>query len=466
MIAEVDGQKAIWQPQRGSQTLFVSCPIIEALFEGTRGNGKTDALLMDFAQHVGQGFGAAWRGILFRQSYPQLVDVITKTKKWFYQIFPDARYNGSDHTWTFGDGEQLLLRSIHSIDEYWNYHGHEYPWIGWEELTNWPMGDCYEKMRSCLRSSYAGNMPRKYRATCNPWGPGHGWVKERFVDPAPARKPIVDADGQARVRIHGDIEENRILLAADPDYLKQLDSITDENLKKAWRYGAWDIAAGGIFSDVWRPSRHVVEPFEVPKSWRIDRSFDWGSSKPFAVQWWAESDGTDVKLNDGSTRSYPRGTLFLIAQWYGSNGKANEGCRMLAAEVARGILQREKNMGRIVNPGPADTSIFDSQNGSCIAADMELCGVRWERAQKGPGSRVNGWEKLRQMLAAAKPHPMEGPGLFIFSTCRDWLRTVPVLTRDESKPDDIDTDAEDHDADACRYRITRVFRRAGEVDLL
>ena len=82
-----------WQPHPGSQTLFLACPVTECLYEGTRGPGKTDALLVDFAQHVGQGFGASWRGILFRQSYPQLADVVSKSKRIFRQVFPDARFN-------------------------------------------------------------------------------------------------------------------------------------------------------------------------------------------------------------------------------------------------------------------------------------------------------------------------------------------------------------------------------------
>ena len=104
--------EATWAPQDGSQVAFLlaSC-IFEVLYEGTRGPGKTDCLLMDFLQHVGKGYGAEWRGILFRQTYPQLSDVINKTQKWFRLLFPDAKYNKATHTWTFPDGEQLLFWS-------------------------------------------------------------------------------------------------------------------------------------------------------------------------------------------------------------------------------------------------------------------------------------------------------------------------------------------------------------------
>jgi len=444
----------VWKPNPGNQALFLSCPVYEVLFDGTRGNGKTDSLIMDFAQHCGIGFGANWRGILFRQTYPQLSDVVAKSKRWFRQIFPGIKFNEADYVWTWPTGEQLFLRHMRTEDDYWNYHGHEYPWIGWEELTNWPLPGCYESMKACSRSSFPG-MPRKYRATCNPYGVGHNWVKARFVEPAPALTVIRDESGMKRVRIHGRVQENTILLSADPEYVRRLEGITDENKRKAWLDGSWDIVSGGIFDDLWQTDRHLIQPFDVPKSWRIDRSFDWGSSKPFSVGWWAESDGTDATLRDGSTRSFPRGSVFRIAEWYGWNGQPDTGCRMLAAEIARGILKHELEMGLSgrVKPGPADSSIFDTQNGVCIADDMERIGVKWIRADKSPGSRVNGWELVRKMLAASKTTPQEEAGLFVFDTCRQFVRTVPVLPRSEKNPDDVDTDAEDHIGDELRYRI-------------
>ena len=171
----------VWAPHAGSQTLFLACPIFECLFEGTRGPGKTDGLLMSFAQYVGVGFGPAWRGILFRETYKQLVDVVTKTKRWFRLFFPKARFleSHADYKWVFPDGEELLLRVGVKEDDYWDYHGHEYPWIGFEELCNWGSLAFFEMVQSCCRSSQPG-MPRMIRATTNPFGRGHALVKERY----------------------------------------------------------------------------------------------------------------------------------------------------------------------------------------------------------------------------------------------------------------------------------------------
>lgn len=459
--------KVIWQPQQGAQQLFLSCPIYEVLIEGTRGGGKTDVLLMDFAQHTGQGFGPAWRGIIFRETYKQLDDIVTKSKRWFRQIFPSAKFNESDYEWTFADGEQLLFRYMRTEDDYWNYHGHEYPFIGWEELTNWPDPKCYESMKACCRSSFPDpNLPRKFRATCNPFGAGHSWVKEYFIDQAPPCTVITNAQGKKRLYIKSRLSENKALMAADPEYIRTLESILDEAKRKAWLEGSWDILAGGIFGNLWQPSTHVVRPFEIPSSWYIDRSFDWGSSKPFSVCWWAESDGTEATMADGSTKCWPKGSVFLISEWYGWNGTPNTGCEMLAGQIAAGIKEREKLLKLNVRPGPADNAIFDTQNGNCIGDDMAAQGVKWTRSDKSPGSRVNGWEAIRQLLFNATNNPKEEPGLYIFDTCRHWLRTVPNLPRDNKKPDDVDTNAEDHAGDATRYRIAMPRKRTTSEEIM
>lgn len=467
----IKGNNVIWRPQPGSQTLFLTCPYFECLYEGTRGPGKTDALIMDFAQHTGQGFGEAWRGILFRLEYKQLDDVVAKSKKWFNRIFPGVQWlsSGSSYKWVWPTGEELLLRHMKNPDDYWDYHGHEYPWIGWEELTNWPTLECYDAMKSCCRSSEPG-LPRKYRATCNPFGVGHNVVKDRFINPAPAGIPIRDENGRTRVRLHGSIYENKILLQADPDYLKTLENDPNDNRRKAWLLGDWDIVSGGAIDDVWDRRKHILNPFDIPEQWRVDRSFDWGSSKPFSVGWWAESDGSEIEVLPGITRTFPKGTIFRIAEFYGWNEKINEGCKMSAAKVSERIKEIEAEYpllkNRTVEPGPADSSIYDADDeGVSIADKMKKAGIEWTKANKKPGSRKAGLLELRDRLEAGLSIPMEEPGLFIFNNCTQFVRTVPVLPRDKNDPDDVDTAVEDHVYDETRYRITNKTRELTEHDL-
>lgn len=484
--------EAGWCPQPGSQAAFLACPVFEALYEGTRGPGKTDTLLMDFAQHVGRGFGQDWRGILFRRTYPELKDVIAKSEKWFRLMFPQATFNRSEHFWQWPTGEVLFFRHFLRESDYWSYHGHAYPWIAWEELTTWPDLNGYKKMMSCSRSTRTG-MPRKYRATSNPYGPGHNAVKLRFSLPIPKGHivgPIIDDDVDEegnvlpeRVAIHGHLSENKILLHADPTYLSRvIAAARNDAERRAWRDGDWDIVSGGMFDDIWIMHRDtiVVEPFKIPHSWRIDRSFDWGSSAPFSVGWWAESDGTDARLADGRIISTVKGDLYRINEWYGWNGQPNEGTRMLATEISKGIIERELQWGihDRVKKGVADSSIFDDENDNCIERDMrktvridgvEYKGVPWNPADKRPGSRKQGWQLMREMFEnTGRPDglPREKPGMFIFNTCNQFLRTIPGLARDEKDPDDVDTAAEDHIADEARYRARqekRIVKTTGGV---
>ncbi len=468
--------------------MFLSCPVFECLYEGTRGPGKTDALLMDFAQHVGLGYGPAWRGILFRKEYKELADVVTKSRKWFPRIFPKARFHESlsSYKWVWPDGEELLFRTAKRLSDYENYHGHEYPWIGWEELCNWADLKLYLKMMSVCRSSHP-DVPRKYRATTNPYGPGHNVVKARFIDPAPAGHIITEIfrdkeTGQEfkreRVRIHGNIYENKILLKADPQYLANLHAITDPNLKRAWLYGDWDIVAGGAIDDVWRRDIHVIRPFTIPASWYVDRTFDWGSSHPFSVGWWAESDGTPVEFPDGRRKTYPRGTIFRIAEWYGWTGEPNEGIRLTDDAIGKGIRERENQLvlnhpGIKIRSGAADSSIFEADPGKDSIAQGINAGY-WGKqsakdkdifieADKSPGSRIRGLQALRRRLKAALAERLEEPGLFVFDTCLNWIRTCPALPRDEKNPEDVNTEAEDHPYDETRYRLLEAKRVARRV---
>ena len=169
-----------WTAQPGSQEAFLSCPVFECLLEGNRGGGKTDALLMDFAQHVGEGWGDAWRGILFRRTYPELEDVIAKSKSLFSR-WPSRRPSSTrrSHSGHGRPASGSIFRQFIKPSNYWSYHGHNYPWIAWEELTTWPSPDCYTSMFGCCRSPVVG-IPKKIRSTTNPYGVGHNWVKHRF----------------------------------------------------------------------------------------------------------------------------------------------------------------------------------------------------------------------------------------------------------------------------------------------
>jgi hypothetical protein len=142
-----------------------------------------------------------------------------------------------------------------------------------------------------------------------------------------------------------------------------------------------------------------------------------------------------------------RGDLFRVAELYGWTGKEDEGTQELATEVPQKIKVVDAKLGGRVYPGPADTAIYSVDDGHCIADRMASEGVYWTPAHKDAGSRQNGWERLKNVT---KP---EGPRLFVFDHCRQFIRTVPALPRDEVDMDDVDSWAEDHVGDETRYRL-------------
>lgn len=466
----VDGKKVAWFPQEGSQNQFMASTVIEVMLHGPRGTGKTDVLIMDFARTTEKGLGSDWRGILFRETYPQLADVVAKTKKWFPRMFPDRiKFNETKMCWEWASGEVLFLRHMRTPEDYYNYHGHAYPWQGWEELTNWYTDECYRRMFSCCRSDNP-KVPRRIRSTCNPYGAGHSWIKERWRLPDGTGKIILDArdpEGnleQPRLAVRAFWGENEILMRATPNYKEIiLSSARTRSEKQAWLNGDWDIVAGGILDESWFKSKNyaLIEPFDIPKGWRIYRAFDWGSAHPFSVGWYAVSNGEVHSL-------FIPGDTIRIYEWYGWNGQANVGCGLTSTEIALGIVEREKEWGihGRVHDGPADNSIWNKINRQSIAMDMEKPvkidgrywkGVFWEEADKSGGSRVSGADNMRAMLMNTIPKdnmPREKPGFFLFRNRNDhWVRTVPTLARSEKNPDDADTEAEDHSYDESRYML-------------
>jgi len=442
---DIQEQPAVWRVYEGSsQDHFIRCPFWEALYTGTRGPGKTDALLMSFAQHVGKGWGRHWRGVIFRRRYKELDEIKTKGIKFFYPAFPGCRFLESQSAYKFKwpSGEELLLRHLEHDDDYWSYHGHEYPYVGFDELTTWPTDYLYEAMKSCSRTSHSG-VPRMYRATTNPYGTGHPWVKRYWYDPAPGyerdgtyiRDPHT---GQIRVRFSGDLLENKALIEASPEYLQQLDGIQSEALRMAWRFGSWEIAIGGFWDGVWDPSQHIVKRFIPPVTWRRWRALDWGYAKPYSVGWYAKS---------------PEGQIVRYRELYGWGGKEDVGSRESVSAVAHKILEHDKferQHGARFQLNPADSQIWASEGTERSVADIfSECGVVWHKASKGPGSRVNGWNAIREALEERIPLPPERgggevPGFVVTDNCKHFLRTFPVAMPDEDNWEDIATDTEDH----------------------
>lgn len=495
----------VWRPLPGSQTIALDSRCHHTLYEGARGPGKTVTQLMRFFRNVGRGYGQYWRGVIFDLEFDHLAGLVAESKKWFGKFGDGAKFleSASAYKWVWPTGEELLFRHVKKLSDYEGFHGHEYPFLGWNELTKHATGDLYDKFMSVNRSSFDPErdtprdpktgayltpnglplppIPLEVFSTTNPNGPGHNWVKKRFITIAPRGKVVRteveifnpqtqknDLVVKTQIAIFGSYRENKYL---PPDYVAELESIKDPNLRKAWLYGDWDVTAGGAIDDLWQSRVHVVPRFVVPASWRIDRSYDDGSSHPFSVGWWAEADGTEatIVLSDGTEYSFcPQpGSLVQIFEWYGcaKDGRGeympNKGLKMSASKVAEGIIDREISMmanGWISSqpwPGPADNRIRQVIDDELDTTEklMSKKGVRWIESDKSPGSRIIGLQLLRDRLEAAITG--EGPAIYWMDNCVASIEILPTLPRDQVKIDDVDTTAEDHCYDMTRYRCLK-----------
>ncbi len=446
----------------------------EILYGGAAGGGKSHLLrvaAIAFSLDI-----AGLQTYLFRRESPDLMQNHMVGPTGFPALLAEyvnrrlAKVNLSRMEISFYNGSMIHLCHCQYEKDMYGYQGAEIHLLLMDELTHFTES-IYSYLRGRCRlgalqlpAKYVGKFPRII-AGSNPGGVGHTWVKAAFIDgavPMGVRAMPPEEGGMKRQYIPAKLADNPTMTLNDPDYEARLSGLGSPELVRAMREGDWDIVAGGMLDDVWKREIHVLEPFPIPKDWRVDRSFDWGSSKPFSVLWWAESDGSPAIIA-GKERHFPRGTLFAVAEWYGSNGKPDQGLRLIASEIAAGIKEREAKLvakggilaGLKIAPGSADNAIFTEEGaeGKSVGGEMRKAGVLWASSDKKSGSRVAGWQMIRQRLKASGKQPMEEPGLFIFSTCLHWIRTVPVLPRDTNKPDDVDTHAEDHAGDATRYRV-------------
>ena len=413
---------------------MVKCPVYEVLYGGARGGGKTDAMIGgDWPVHA-QQYGEYAKGVFFRREMPQLEAAIARSKELYYKL--GASWNEQKKTWTFGNGAVLKFRPLEQDKDAEKYQGHDYTRLYFEELTNYPDPKPVMKLKATLRSG--AGVPTGFRATANPGGPGHNWVKSRYIDPAPAGFEIIEENGLERVFIPAKLKDNQILTDNDPTYVNRLKETGSEQLVKAWLDGDWTVIDGAYF-DCWS-SKMVLRPFEIPQEWPKFVSFDWGSSKPFSTGWWA------IVPNDFEYQGQvlPRGSIIRYKEWYGMQpGKPNVGLKMTAEAVGAGIKERSQGVSQFI----ADPAIFAEDGGPSIA---ERTGIYWTRAdnKRTPGrGRMGGWDQMRSRMVGEEDRPL----IYCFVTCVDSIRTIPVLQHDKNMAEDIDTEAEDHAADEWRY---------------
>ena len=429
-----------YQPTK-KQAMFHASKANEILYGGAAGGGKTKALIMD----------ALFRcltfpnttAVIFRRTYQELEDTDIKEA---LASYPEklATYNAGRHEFKLANGSKILFRHCENEADRFKYSGIEIQFLYFDELTSFEQV-VYDFIKTRLRAKKSLGVVPIVRSASNPGNIGHGWVKKMFVDAGPymsIQEQEIYSETLHKSRI---IRTQYIpaLAMENPfiteDYIFELEQ-KPEALKKALLNGDWDSFEGQVFKEFVndpnhykdRKWTHVIEPFDIPLDWPRFFSFDHGYSRPFSCQWWA--------------MDY-QGRAYLYKEWYGCKPKqANVGLELTPVQIADGILEREedeiRNNLRVLRV--ADPAIFDKSRGDSVADQMapgfhgRQKGVLFSR---GDNARLPGKMQMHERLRFGDDGK---PGMYIFNTCKDWIRTVPNLPYSMKKPEDIDTEAEDH----------------------
>lgn len=448
----------IWTPQP-RQTEFMQRAEDEALYGGAAGGGKSDALVIEATRQV---HIPHYKALILRKTFPQLTELIEKSLRYYPLAFPKAKYNESKHTWTFPSGAKIVFGSMQHTKDKLNYQGKAYDFIAFDELTHFTWEE-YSYLSSRNRANGEGTKVYM-RATANPGGIGHGWVKDRFItstEPMHTKWEAVEIehDGKtetrykSRIFVPSSVFDNKILLENDPNYLTRLASLPEAE-KKALLYGDWDSYSGQVFAEFRndithyddRRHTHVITPFEPPKNWTIYRSFDFGYSKPFSCAWSAI---------DGD------GRIYRILELYGCvKDEHDVGIKWSPEEIFKEIARIEHEhewlKGKHIY-GVADPAIWDKSHGISIAEHGEKYGIYFE---KGKNDRLNGKMQVHYRMRFDENGV---PMMYVFSNCKAFIRTIPTLIYDANKPEDIDTKLEDHCYDEFRYLCMENPIKAVEV---
>ena len=432
----------IFRPNKGPQTEFLSAPEREVLYGGAAGGGKSYALIADPVRYFGN---KNFNGILLRRTNDELRELIWKTQELYPQVYKGSKWSERKSQWTFPSGSRLWLTYLDRDEDVLRYQGQAFCWIGFDELTQNPTPFAWDYMRSRLRSTDP-DLPLCMRATSNPGGPGHGWVKKMFIDPAPANTKYCSVDietgkelrypethkkaGQPlffRRFIPATLKDNPYLFD-EGSYEANLLSLPEQQRRQLLE-GDWMIAEGAAFPEFTVPV-HVTEPFEIPYTWRKFRSCDFGYSTYSAVHWYAVDPAYE--------------TLVVYRELYVT--------KKTARELARNVIELEQ--GERISYGLLDSSTWHKRGhtGPSIAEEMIAEGCRWRPADRTAGSRVAGKNRLHELLRIDEA--TEQPGIVFFDTCRQIIADLQTIPSDPRGSDDIDSRyASDHTYDSIRYGI-------------
>lgn len=439
----------VFQPNP-KQYAFLKCKKRHVAFGGARGGGKSWVVDFKIAL-LGRRFGRpdeyspGIKMCLIRRTLKDLErNHLNQLKLLLGKM---AKYNANDKLFLFRNGATLQLAYCDNDGDADHFQGIEYDIIIIEEATQL-QPEWIKKIAASCRG--INDFPHRIYYTCNPGGPGHGYIKRLFVD----RNFEGDEIPEEYEFIQAKVTDNKVLMENSPEYVNFLRNLPPK-IRSAWLEGSWEIYSGQYFNEFVndpdhyrdRHFTHVVDPFPIRRHWTIYRGLDWGFFRPFSVGWYAiDEDGVMICFKE----------LYGV-QKSGHESLPNEGVQWPPEKVFQTIAEIERTDPDLKGKeiiGIADPAIFQSQTGISIADTAAECGVYF---QPGDNTRLAGWMQCRYRLQF---NDMGIPRFYVFNTCREFIRTITTLQHDDRNVEDVQTDGEDHIADQWRYVAMQNLIRA------
>ena len=446
-----------WQPHPGPQIEFCTRGEFEVFFGGAKGPGKTDCLIAEASRYV---YHPKYHGLIIRRTFPRLQEIIDRC--WLLYPSLGGHYISKTNRWVFPGGARVTLGHCQHESDKYNYHGKEFHFLGFDELTEFEESVYLFIIANVRRSVH--DLILRVRSTSNPGGKGHNWVKKRFVDTCQPKdkveyiggdgevhemfKPItrIDPDtGMSMCFVPATVYDNPSIMINDPLYVKRLEMLPEIE-KKRFLHGVWDIFEGQVFVEL-SQHKHGCEDFPIPPEWQRVMIFDWGYARPWCALYFAiDFDGV----------------IYLYREKYGMIGDdPNKGVRQNNDEICREIItleNGEKINQRIADPacwGPTKIKGSNQVLGPSFQEDAMSHGLYFMKADN---DRLRGKQQVHQRFAILE-HLDEETGEVIdetaqfvaFNSCKRWWDEVQALYEDPKNPEDVDTDQPDEGYDCTRY---------------
>lgn len=451
--------EVIWAPQGKPQEALVACPVEDVFYGGARGGGKTDGLLGDFAVHAGQ-YGAHAKGILFRRTYPELEEVERRAREIYTPL--GWSYNETKKTWTAPNSATLKLRYLLRDGDADNYQGHSYTWQGWDELTNWPSAVALDKLWATLRSAHG--VPCYRRSTGNPGGPGHGWVKRRYIDPHPdgyavfrqvpnPQKPELTIQ---TVFIPSKLDDNPLI--ASQNYESRIAAAAGDNqaLWEAWRFGRWDVFVGQAYSE-FRKEFHVLRnriPSDFPSNTEWFATLDWGYNRGCYGLHAVDSDRR-VELvwefYDHFTNLDAEAAAIAImeASKHWPRPRFIHGDEQMWQKIGTRVTLEQSFREGLKKVIPEHTPILVPAKHPPKSREVKVATIHeWLTVGKIPGTREPSVDEMGRLHGWAAPHYR------IHERCANTIRVMQEIPVDPDNPNDVDPDyVEDHPHDMVGFAV-------------